>query len=362
MENFRGVAEEQMSTRKWAPVLLPFIVGLLGSNLHILQSGTAGAVGEVTASLYYIPIVIAAISLGARAAAVVSLAAGAAHALTAWLSHGDSFVAPLAGAMLFLCVGLTTAKLAEWLKDRSVSIASLKDPQTESPEQNFSQVQDRNDLEMPALGRVVVGLVRQFRTPVASIEGAGWVLEDSRLPDEKRQEFVGIIRKESHRLNRVLTDVLDFTRPRKPRFETVSMSKIVDEVVQLASPKDHGPHLLFTTDVPADFPPLRCDPEQIRQALLNITMNAVQASPGGGQIAVTARIEQGYAVIRVRDHGRGIPVAILDRIFDPFFTTSENSLGLGLAVAAHIVSEHRGRIAVEGTSGHGTCISVSLPA
>src|SRR5206468_7521332 len=204
-------------------------------------------------------------------------------------------------------------------------------------EQSFSHVRETS--EMPVLGRLVVGLVRQFRTPVASIEGAGWVLEDSGLPDEKRQEFVGIIRKESHRLNRVLSDVLDFTRPRKPRFETVVLPKLIDEVIQLAGAKDHGP--VFKSDVPADFPPLRCDPEQIRQALLHVAMNAVQASPAGGQIEVTARIEQGYGVIRVRDHGRGIPAAILDKIFDPFFTTSENSIGLGLSVAAHIVSEHR---------------------
>ena len=152
------------------------------------------------------------------------------------------------------------------------------------------------------------------------------------------------------------------TRPRKPRFEKVAISKLVDEVTQLAGPKDHEPFFVFKTDIPADFPPLRCDPEQIRQALLHVAMNAVQASPAGAQIEVTARIEQGYGVIRVRDRGRGIPAAILDKIFDPFFTTYENSLGLGLSVAAHIVSEHGGKIGIEGTSGHGSCVTVSLPA
>jgi signal transduction histidine kinase len=90
-------------------------------------------------------------------------------------------------------------------------------------------------------------------------------------------------------------------------------------------------------------------------------MNSVQASPGGGQIEISARIEAEYAVIRVKDHGRGIPPSILPKIFDPFFSTSENSLGLGLSVAAHIVSGHGGRMAVEATSCHGTCIHVSLP-
>src|SRR5262249_42648981 len=173
-----------------------------------------------------------------------------------------------------------------------------------SVQHSFNEVQDCNQL--PALGRVVAGLVRQFRTPVTSIEGAGWVLEDSRLPDEKRQELVGIIRKESHRLNRVLSDVLDFTRPRKPRFRAVDLSTLVDEVIQLAGPKDHGPFFLFQKDISPDFPPLRCDPEQIRQALLNLAMNAIQATPGGGQIEISAQIEDGEAVIKVNDHGRGI--------------------------------------------------------
>ena len=224
--------------------------------------------------------------------------------MTACLAGEITLLQPLAETMLFLCVGLTTAKLAEWLREPARFRCCVRRPCQEPLERSFNEVQDAS--EMSALGRVVVGLVRQFRTPVASIEGAGWVLEDSRLPDEKRQEFVGIIRKESHRLDRVLSDVLDFTRPRKPRFETVSLSTLIDEVIQMASPKDHGPFFLFKTDIPADFPPLRCDPDQIRQALLNLAMNAVQASPGGGQIVISARIEQNYVVIRIRDHGRGI--------------------------------------------------------
>ena len=326
-----------MSTRKWAPVLLPFIVGLLGSCLDWEQFGAVASWREVLASVYYIPIVIAAISLGRRAAVIVSLVAGGSHGLTALLGRGgpDSTAArrddvvPVRGrndrqaggvaegaARFGFCVRTTLSQ--------------------EPLERSFNEVQDAT--EMSALGRVVVGLVRQFRTPVASIEGAGWVLQDFRLPDEKRQEFVGIIRKESHRLDRVLSDVLDFTRPRKPRFETVSLAPLIDEVIQMASPKAHGPFFLFKTDIPADIPPLRCDPDQIRQALLNLAMNAVQASPGGGQIVISARVEQNYTVIRIRDHGRGIRPSILEKIFDPFFTTQENSLGLGLPVALHTVS------------------------
>jgi signal transduction histidine kinase len=314
----------------------------------------------VLASLYYIPIVIAAISLGSRAAVVVAVAAGGADGLASVLWRGESWLQPVAHTMLFLCVAVTTAKLAEWLRNGGVAAAPPKGLPPESLENSFSDVQDTS--EMSALGRVVVGLVRQFRTPVTSIEGAGWVLEDARLPDDKRQEFVGIIRKESHRLNRVLSDVLDFTRPRRPRYQSIALGPIVEEVIQLAGPKDHGPFVLFRTEIPPDFPTLKCDAELIRQALLNLAMNAIQASPGGGQIDISARIEHESAVIRMRDHGRGIAPAIAARVFDPFFTTHENSLGLGLAVAQHIALEHGGKIAIESTSDRGTCIALILPA
>src|SRR4051812_29913133 len=238
-----------MNSRKWLPVLLPFSVGLLGSDLHWSLTGASATWGAVLANLYYIPIVIAAISLSSRAALVVSLAAGGAHGAASVLGRGDSYAQPIAQAVLFVCIGLTTAKLAEWLRDRPVPAATTKGSPPVELESSFNQAHDSS--QTSALARVVMGLVCQFRTPVTSIEGAGWVLEDARLPEEKRQEFVGIIRKESHRLNRVLLDVLDFTRPRKPRYETVALSKIIDDVIQLAGPKDHGRFFLFKTDIPA---------------------------------------------------------------------------------------------------------------
>jgi two-component system sensor histidine kinase AtoS len=208
---------------------------------------------------------------------------------------------------------------------------------------------------------MIVGLVRQFRTPLTSIEGAGWLLEDGRLSEDKRQEIVRIVRKESHRLNRVLADVLDFAQPREPRFRAVELSMLVDEVIQLAGPKDHGPFFIFRKDIPPNFPPLRCDPELIRQVLLNVAMNSIQASPGGGQIDISARREEQAVVIRVKDYGRGIPPQALDKIFEPFFTTYENSLGLGLSVALRIVTEHGGKMWVEPFPNKGCSISIMLP-
>ena len=162
-------------------------------------------------------------------------------------------------------------------------------------------------------------------------------------------------------MNRVLSDVLDFARPQQPRFRASDLSTLVDEVIQLAGSNTHGSLVLFRKDIPPDFPPLECDPLQIRQVLLNLIMNSIQASTAGSEIEISARLEDDCAVIKVKDQGRGIPAEVLDKIFDPFFTTRENSLGLGLPVALHIVTEHGGKIVVEPYSDKGACVFVRLP-
>jgi signal transduction histidine kinase len=215
---------------------------------------------------------------------------------------------------------------------------------------------------MSSVNRIIVGLVRQFSTPVASIEGAAWVLDDPHLPEDKRRELVGIVRKEAHRLTRLLSDAVDFMQPRPPRFRMINLSTLVDEVIQLADTRGLGNSYIFTTNIPPALPPLRCDPEQIKQVLLNLVVNSIQATAAGGRIEISARIEGDHFVIVVKDHGRGIPTPVLDRIFDPFFTTNEHHLGLGLSVALRIVTDHRGRMAVDCQQSGGTCISVILPA
>jgi len=95
--------------------------------------------------------------------------------------------------------------------------------------------------------------------------------------------------------------------------------------------------------------------------LLNLFSNSIQASAGGGRIEITAEIKDGNAVIRVRDYGPGVPVHVRHQIFSPFFTTHDDSLGLGLPVALHIVNEHGGRIGVESDSAIGCCVTITLP-
>jgi signal transduction histidine kinase len=348
-----------MKIRKWLPVLLPFSIGLLGTQVYSVLPANSELWGHVLASLYYIPIVIAAIVLGARPALCVALAAGCAHSVATALQDTDSWMEPIAQTLLFVCVGLTAARLAKWRADSPGTVFRQQGPIKSIP---IALDEPAPAAELPAVKRVVSGLVRHFRTPLTSIEGAGWILDDPKLPDNKRRELVGIVRKEAFRLNRVLTDVVDFMQPRNPSFRTIDLSTLVDDVIQLAGAKEPRRACIVTNNIPVGLPTLAGDPEQIRQVLLNLVTNSIQATPVGGKIEISAGMEDGNFVIAVKDHGTGIPAAAAERIFDPFFTTHEHQLGLGLPLALRIVTDHGGRMTVDCREGEGTCVSVFLPA
>jgi signal transduction histidine kinase len=120
------------------------------------------------------------------------------------------------------------------------------------------------------------------------------------------------------------------------------------------------PIRLSTVSAP-DVPAITCDPEQIKQVLLNLTINSVQAMPDGGEIVLSTRVDGGRVVIDVKDQGPGIGAEHLDRIFDPFFTTKDTGTGLGLSVAHQIASQHGGILNVTNNSERGTTFSLSLP-
>jgi two-component system, NtrC family, sensor histidine kinase HydH len=114
--------------------------------------------------------------------------------------------------------------------------------------------------------------------------------------------------------------------------------------------------------VQPDLPPVECDPEQLEQVLLNLMINAIEASPDGETVILSAHVENGKVVLRVTDHGHGVPPDNVDRLFDPFFTTKEHGTGLGLPVAHQIMTQMGGTLEAQGGVGRGMMFSVALPA
>jgi signal transduction histidine kinase len=203
-------------------------------------------------------------------------------------------------------------------------------------------------------------LAHEIRNPLASIEGA-IDIADRTKSEERRREFLGVIKKETKRLNGLLTNLLDFARPRPPQIRQVRIESIVEPVVRLTAHNAQQRGIELESEVASDVPLVECDAEQITQALLNVTLNALQATPPSGTVRLLVESQGNKILIRIRDEGEGIDEATLERIFDPFFTTREGGTGLGLPISQQILTQHDGRITVERNPDRGMTFVLELP-
>ncbi|HTH52702.1 MAG TPA: ATP-binding protein [Edaphobacter sp.] len=214
---------------------------------------------------------------------------------------------------------------------------------------------------LSAAGQLAASLAHEIRNPLASISGAAGILKRGNASEDNRQECLGILEKESQRLNKLLTNFLDFARPRLPRYQRVDPASLVKSVTVLARHNALRQQVEVIEEIPPHLPLIECDAEQMKQVLLNIVLNAIQATQGGGRITVRSFIEDPSLSIEVKDEGCGMSERDLNRIFEPFFTTKESGTGLGLAVAANIVEQHGGSLHGTNNQGRGMTFRLDLP-
>jgi two-component system sensor histidine kinase HydH len=213
---------------------------------------------------------------------------------------------------------------------------------------------------LSALGQLSAGLAHEIRNPLASIAGATGILRRGHATPSKTAECLEIIHKECHRLSRMLTSFLDFARPRSPNFVDVSLEAVLDSVLELAEHAVQGARVTFRRESPSELT-LQCDPEQLKQVLLNLVINAIQAMPDGGELVLAARSLDGNAIIEVHDQGCGVGEEEMAHLYDPFFTTKEYGTGLGLPVAHQIVAHLGGVLSARNNPDRGMTFTVALP-
>jgi signal transduction histidine kinase len=206
-------------------------------------------------------------------------------------------------------------------------------------------------VSLSALGRMMPELVHQFRTPIASIEGAGFVLEDSELADDKRQEFASIIRKECRRLE-LLVELLDFTQSRISVNQDVDIPALLDEVIGLCRPKTE-PGIVLRNTSRRDLPRVQCDPKLVRHAVHALVTNAIRAIPRNGELELSGELPPREIVIRV--------LARADHLDVPSDPASSNKRGIDLAVVQQIVSKNGGSVRVEPSARGGITFALILP-
>ena len=348
----------------WKAVLLVLAGIAVTSAGHYLTPPDLRLWHGIFQRLYYLPVVYAAIAfgwVGGLASAVLAGVLYVPHILTTWRHEHHYAMEQYAEIFMFLVVGIVTGVLSDRERKRraELQVAAQRLSQVYRELQDtFEQVKRADRLS--AIGQLAAGLAHEIRNPLASIDGAAEVLDAADDQPELRKETVGIIRKECARLNRLLTSLLDFARPRHPEWREVDLSRVLDSVIDLVS-HSAGKGIRFHKETADGIPALAGDEEQLTQVILNLTLNAAQAMPEGGDVWLTAGQQDGGIVIRIRDQGTGIPEENMDRIFDPFFTTKDAGTGLGLSVVHQIVTQHGGTVTVTGNRDKGTTFSLFFP-
>jgi signal transduction histidine kinase len=178
-------------------------------------------------------------------------------------------------------------------------------------------------------------------------------------PDTRRH--VDVISSEIQRLDRVVQTLVDFTRPVELRLHDMDLRKMVEDVVSLASPAAEKHNVLIESEATPDQLPVRVDADLVKQALLNIVLNGVQAMPEGGTLRLSVKRDGDGALISVRDQGGGIPENIRDKIFNLYFTTKTGGSGIGLAMAYRVVQLHHGSVEFTSIIDHGTTFYLRFP-
>lgn len=215
---------------------------------------------------------------------------------------------------------------------------------------------------LAAIGVMVATVNHEIKSPLALIGGfASQILREEEL-SPKGEHKVNIILNEVARLEGVLSELRDLTRPTKLEREEVDLAQVVDHVQELLSDELAEKEISLTVTKQESLPPVMADRDRLSQVLINVLNNAVQASTPGSEIELSLEHdEQKGLTLTVRDCGCGISPEEQKKIFKPFFTTKKSGTGLGLPVSQRIVEEHGGKISLSSQPGEGTTVRVSLP-
>jgi len=215
---------------------------------------------------------------------------------------------------------------------------------------------------LSASGRLTRGVAHEVKNPINAIVLHLQLLQ-SKLqqidPDTRRH--MDIIGSEIHRLDRVVQILVDFTRPRELRLEETDLRRLLEDVVSLATP-DAAQHAVnIVQELPSEPLSVKVDADFLKQAILNVVLNGVQAMPQGGTLSVSARREDEIVITEIQDQGGGIPPEIQDKIFELYFTTKKGGSGIGLAQTYQIMQWHYGSLDFESVMGQGTKFHLRLP-
>jgi signal transduction histidine kinase len=314
---------------------------------------------------YYVPILLVALWFGWRGgilAASISAVLYIPHIQMSWAFEPEYRATQIVEVGMFFLIGALTGMLADHERTQRAHAEETARKLSEVYGQlqaSFEQLRRADRLS--ALGELSAGLAHEIRNPLGSVEGAVQILRRPELPTDTRNEFGNLAQKEINRLKGLLTDFLDFARPQTPKRVPTEPGELLEAVGKLAAETAKMSGIQVQVESLGGVSTVSVDPEQMKQVLLNLVINAIQAMPSGGEIVLRAARTLESIILEVQDEGVGIPPEDLERVFNPFVTTRADGTGLGLSIAYQIVSQHGGHIAAQRNPERGMTFRVTLP-
>lgn len=235
---------------------------------------------------------------------------------------------------------------------------------------DVTEIKDLNEevarhKRLVALGKLSAGIAHEIRNPLSSIRGLAQFIFNSFSKTDERKEDLNTIIQEVDRLNKLVVQVLDFAKLKKPNLTRFSLNDLTRKITELFKIEIKGKQIKFNLELSPDISQIQADEDQVRQILMNVIINAIQAIPKKGEIKIKTEKAplKGEPAIKliIEDSGIGITEKDFNQIFDPFFSTKEKGSGLGLSIVYKLVEAHQGEIKVESKEGEGTKFIILLP-
>jgi signal transduction histidine kinase len=250
--------------------------------------------------------------------------------------------------MIFLALLLIVQKAERMIDERARAQRELEDQLHQSE-------------RLAALGEMVAAVSHEIRNPLGIIRSTAELMGTLPEGGETHRKLSSVITEESTRLNRIVTEFLDFARPKTPDIRECNLRDIIAKNIDFLRPEFDKRNIAIKTELDGTPLTLMADYGQLYRAFLNIFINASQSMENGGTLDVLVQEDKERFLVKIQDTGCGISQENLKRIFNPFFTTKDKGTGLGLSIVRKIIEGHKGSIAIESQEGKGTRVEISLP-
>jgi signal transduction histidine kinase len=355
--------------QSWVSGLISFVAALVVSGIGYWLART----GRFYAAVYlflsgFVVFLLFVVFMGGRTAFSISEETG-----LGWGVVATAVMISFVLACMSWLFGESINNAFSTLKKRSEELQTTKEELRASNEELQTahnklletQQQLIRSEKLAAIGQLASGVGHELRNPLGAIKNAGFYIRrrvtNTDIPSTEPRviEFLDIIDEEVNSANKVITDLLGFSRVAKPTVAPANIAGIIEDALRYTPVPEN---IKLTKDINNNLPMVMVDGEQIKQVFLNIALNALQAmGEKGGRLDIRARDRGKFVEVEFIDSGGGIPDEIKDKIFDPLFTTKAKGVGLGLSVCKTIMERHEGDIKVKSQAGKGTTFTISLP-